>query len=187
MTLGQQQPNESGATAPDARHYPAVYQPPPSSLVLQGAPPPQQQQVAGYMVAGPPGGHPGVLQGQPVPLQNPGPNHVYPSSTPGPTAFPGSTLNQQLLQQHTYVQQPIQQVEASRITLIRALTKPVSRLIPHVSCCCEMHSHDVRFSPLNSCSSSPPDVHMLLLVRPPPPLLQPAAAALPAPHQPAAL
>lgn len=118
MTLAQQQPNDSGASAPDGRHYPALYHHHhhPSSVVLQGAPP--QQQVASYMVAGPSGGHPGVLQGQPVTLQTPGPNHAYPSSTPGPTAFPGSTLNQQLLQQHTYIQQPVQQVGASEITPI---------------------------------------------------------------------
>lgn len=109
MTLAPQQPSES--VTPDTRHYPAVYHHPPSSMVLQGAPPPPQQQVASYMVAGPSGGHPGLLQGQPVALQTPVPNHVYPSSTPGPAAFPGSTLNQQLLQQHAYVQQPVQQVE----------------------------------------------------------------------------
>lgn len=118
MTLAQQQPGDSGASAPDARHYPAVYHHHhhPSSVILQGAPPPpppqqqQQQQVAGYMVAAPSGGHPGVLQAQPVPLQTQGPNHAYPSSTPGSSAFPGSTLNQQLLQQHTYIQQPVQQM-----------------------------------------------------------------------------
>lgn len=53
-----------------------------------------------------------MLQGQPVPLPTPGPNHTYPSSTPGPAAFPGSSLNQQLLQQHTYIQQPVQQMSA---------------------------------------------------------------------------
>ncbi|XP_035533494.1 R3H domain-containing protein 1 [Morone saxatilis] len=114
MTLAQQQqPSDSGASAPDARHYPTVYHHHhhPSSMVLQGAPP-QQQQVASYMVAGPSGGHPGVLQGQPVPLQTTGPNHAYPSSTPGPSAFPGSTLNQQLLQQHAYIQQPVQQMSS---------------------------------------------------------------------------
>ncbi|KAM9333948.1 R3H domain-containing protein 1 [Symphorus nematophorus] len=111
MTLAQQQPSDSGASAPDARHFPTVYHHHPSPMVLQGAPPPpQQQQVASYMVAGPSGGHPGVLQGQTVALQTPGPNHAYPSSTPGPAAFPGSTLNQQLLQQHTYIQQPVQQM-----------------------------------------------------------------------------
>ncbi|KAI3365771.1 hypothetical protein L3Q82_000770 [Scortum barcoo] len=108
MTLTQQPPSDGGASAPDGRHYPAMYHHHPSPVVLQGAPP--QQQVAGYMVAGPSGGHPGVLQGQPVPLPTPGPNHTYPSSTPGPAAFPGSTLNQQLLQQHTYIQQPVQQM-----------------------------------------------------------------------------
>lgn len=116
MTLGQQQPAESGIPTPDTRHYPTVYHHSPSSVVLQGAapppPPPQhQQQVAGYLVAGPPGGHQGVLQGQPITLQTQGTNHVYSSSTPGPAAFQGSTINQQLLQQHTYIQQPVQQVE----------------------------------------------------------------------------
>ena len=118
MTLGQQPP-ESGIPAPDTRHYSTLYHHSPSSVVLQGAPPPhpppqqqqQQQQVAGYLVAGPPGGHQGVLQGQPITLQTQGTNHVYSSSTPGPAAFQGPTLNPQLLQQHTYIQQPIQQVE----------------------------------------------------------------------------
>lgn len=110
MTLAQQPASESGASAPDARHYPTVYHHHPSSVVLQGAQQQQQQQVASYVMAGPSGGHPGVLQGQHVPLPTPGPNHAYPSSTPGPAAFPGSTLNQQLLQQHTYIQQPVQQV-----------------------------------------------------------------------------
>ncbi|XP_029375320.1 R3H domain-containing protein 1 isoform X2 [Echeneis naucrates] len=108
MTLGQQPPNDSGASAQDIRHYPTVYHHHhPSHVVLQGAP---QQQVASYVVAGPSGGHPGVLQSQPAPLPTPGPNHAYPSSTPGPAAFPGSTLNQPLLQQHTYIQQPVQQM-----------------------------------------------------------------------------
>ncbi|XP_019111068.1 R3H domain-containing protein 1 isoform X6 [Larimichthys crocea] len=110
MTLAQQQPGDSGASAPDGRHYPTVYHHHPSSMVLQGAPQQQQQQVTSYMVAGPSGGHPGVLQGQAVALQTPGPNHAYPSSTPGPAAFHGSALNQQLLQQHTYIQQPVQQM-----------------------------------------------------------------------------
>ncbi|XP_041637355.1 R3H domain-containing protein 1-like isoform X2 [Cheilinus undulatus] len=111
MTLAQQPPSDSGAPTPDARHFPAAYHQHPSSVMLQGAHPPhQQQQVASFMVAGPSGGHPGMLQGQHVPLQPPGPGHAYPSSTPGPAAFPGSTLNQQLLQQHTYIQQPVQQM-----------------------------------------------------------------------------
>lgn len=111
MTLTQQPPSESGASVSDARHYPTVYHHHhPSPMMLQGAPP---QQVASYVVAGPSGGHPGVLQGQPVPLT--GPNSAYPSSTPGPAAFPGSTLNQPLLQQHTYIQQPVQQVRTSNI------------------------------------------------------------------------
>ncbi|XP_056226780.1 R3H domain-containing protein 1 isoform X4 [Seriola aureovittata] len=110
MTLGQQPPNDSGASAQEAHHYRTMYHHHhhhPSPVVLQGAPP---QQVASYLVAGPTGGHPGVLQGQPVPLPTPGPNHTYPSSTPGPAAFPGSALNQPLLQQHTYIQQPVQQM-----------------------------------------------------------------------------
>ncbi|XP_032362668.1 R3H domain-containing protein 1 isoform X3 [Etheostoma spectabile] len=110
MTLAQQPPGNSGASASDARHYPTVYHHHPSQMVLQGAPQQQQQQVASYVVAGPSGGPPGVLQGQPVPT--PGPNHTYPSSTPGPAAFSGSALNQQLLQQHTYIHQPVQQMSA---------------------------------------------------------------------------
>lgn len=127
MTLAPQQPSES--VAPDARHYPAVYHHPPSSMVLQGAP--QQQQVASYMVAGPSGGHPGVLQGQPLALQTAGLNHAYPSSTPGPAAFHGSTLNQQLLQQHAYIQQPVQQVECGGLCAgLSFLTNPSRRLSP---------------------------------------------------------
>lgn len=127
MTLAQQQPSDGGASAPDNRHFPTVYHHHhhPSSMVLQGAPPPQQQQVASYMVAGPSGGHPGVLQGQPMALQTPAPNHAYPSSTPGPAAFPGSTLNQQLLQQHTYIQQPVQQVGTPTILKSRWLSVTV--------------------------------------------------------------
>ncbi|XP_030012199.1 R3H domain-containing protein 1 isoform X2 [Sphaeramia orbicularis] len=101
-------PGDSSASAPDARHYPTVYHHHhPSSVVLQGAPP---QQVAGYVVAGPSGGHAGMLPGQPVPLPTPGPNHAYSNTNPGPGAFSGSVLNQPLLQQHTYIQQPVQQV-----------------------------------------------------------------------------
>ncbi|XP_068165321.1 R3H domain-containing protein 1 isoform X2 [Antennarius striatus] len=116
MTLGQQ-PGDGGASTPDTRHYATIYHHHhhhSSSMILQGAPPPpppQQQQVASYMVAGPSGGHPGVLQGQPLALQTLGPNHGYPSSTPGPAAaYPGSSLNQQLLQQHAYIQPPVQQM-----------------------------------------------------------------------------
>ncbi|KAJ4924042.1 hypothetical protein JOQ06_000284 [Pogonophryne albipinna] len=83
MTLAQHPPGDNVAPAPDTRHYPA-----------------HQQQVASYMLAGPSGG---ILQGQPVPIPTPGPNHAYPSSTPA--------LNQQLLQQHTYIQQPVQQMQ----------------------------------------------------------------------------
>ncbi|XP_068447119.1 R3H domain-containing protein 1-like isoform X2 [Clinocottus analis] len=125
MTLAQQQsPGDGGASAAEARHYSAVYHHHhhhASPMVLQGAPPQQQQQqqhhqqqqqVASYMVAGPSGGHPALLQGQPVPLPTPGANHAYPSSTPGPAAYPGAALNQQLLQQHAYIQQPVQQMAA---------------------------------------------------------------------------
>uniref|UniRef100_UPI003AACFAE7 R3H domain-containing protein 1-like n=1 Tax=Centroberyx gerrardi TaxID=166262 RepID=UPI003AACFAE7 len=110
MTLARQPPGDGGASAPDARHCPAVYHhhhhhPSSSPVLLQGPPP---QQVAGYMVAGPSGGHPGVLQGQAVPIPAPS----YPGGTPGPAAFPGHTLSQPLLQQHSYIQQPVQQVAA---------------------------------------------------------------------------
>lgn len=110
MTLAQQPANDSGPSAPDGRHYPSVYHHHhPSAVVLQGAPP---QQVASYIVAGPSGGHPGVLQGQPIPLPTPAQNHTYPSSALGPAAFPGPALNQPLLQQHTYIQQPVQQMSS---------------------------------------------------------------------------
>ncbi|XP_034408789.1 R3H domain-containing protein 1-like isoform X3 [Cyclopterus lumpus] len=121
MTLAQQQqqpPSGGGASAADARHYSAVYHHHhhhASPMMLQGGPQQQQQhqqQVASYMVAGPSGVHPGLLQGQPVSLPTQGPNHAYPSSTPGPAAFPGSSLNQQLLHQHAYIQQPVQQMSA---------------------------------------------------------------------------
>nr|XP_057907733.1 R3H domain-containing protein 1-like isoform X7 [Doryrhamphus excisus] len=109
VTLAQQSANNSGAPAADARHYAALYHHS-APVVLQGAP---SQQVANYMVAGSSGGHPGMLQGQPVPLPTPGPNHAYPSSMPGHAAFPASSLSQQhtsVLQQHTYIHQPIQQM-----------------------------------------------------------------------------
>lgn len=192
MTLAQQPPGDSGASAPDTRHYPTVFHHHPSPVVLQGAP--QQQQVASYMVAGPSGGHPGVLQGQPVPLPTPGPNHTYPSSTPGPAAFPGSSLNQQLLQQHTYIQQPVQQVgtfsrasECAHSSAVSHSTVETSVMTNPFSSCWEVDSNgtaDGVTQSLNSCCVSFPDVGVLLLVSPPPPLLQPAAA-LPAPHQPA--
>lgn len=152
MTLAQQPPGNSGASAPDARHYPAVYHHHPSQMVLQGAPQ-QQQQIASYMVAGPSGGPPGVLQGQPVPT--PGPNHTYPSSTSGPAAFSGSTLNQQLLQQHTYIHQPVQQVGTSKIMLTvpkcghlstadhSRSGKPALWLILHFSSCWEVDSNGI--------------------------------------------
>ncbi|KAM4710769.1 R3H domain-containing protein 1 isoform 4-T5 [Anableps anableps] len=107
MTLSQQPSSDSGVSGPDSRHYPSPYNHHhhPSSVVLQGAPPPQ---VTGYMVAGPSGGHPGVLQGQHIPLPVPGPNHTYPGSNAGPASFP--VLNQPLLQQHAYIQQPVQQM-----------------------------------------------------------------------------
>ncbi|XP_034033400.1 R3H domain-containing protein 1-like [Thalassophryne amazonica] len=103
MTLAQQPTIEGGPSASDARHYQSVYHHP-SPVLLQGGPP---QQVASYVVAGPSGGHPGVLPGQPVPLPNPGPPSAYPTTTPGPPAFTGPTA---ILQQHAYIQQPVQQV-----------------------------------------------------------------------------
>uniref|UniRef100_A0A3P9NQT0 R3H domain containing 1 n=1 Tax=Poecilia reticulata TaxID=8081 RepID=A0A3P9NQT0_POERE len=104
MTLSQQPSSDGGGmSAPDGRHFPSPYTHP-SAVVLQGAPPPQ---VSGYMVAGPSGGHPGVLQGQHVPTA-PVPNHTY--SNAGPAPFP--VLNQPLLQQHAYIQQPVQQMSA---------------------------------------------------------------------------
>uniref|UniRef100_A0A1A8JN06 R3H domain containing 1 n=1 Tax=Nothobranchius kuhntae TaxID=321403 RepID=A0A1A8JN06_NOTKU len=103
MTLSQQPLGEGGAPHPDGRHYSSVYNPHPSAVMLQGAPP---QQVAGFMVAGPSGGHPGVLQGQHVPIPTPGQNSLYPSS--GPAPFPATAPP--LLQQHAYVQQPLQQM-----------------------------------------------------------------------------
>lgn len=107
MTLAQQTPSDSGA--PDARHYPTVYHHHhhPSTVMLQGAHP---QQIASYMVAGPSGGHPGVLHGQPIGHPTQAANNAYHSSTPVPAGYHGSTLNQPLLQQHTYIQQPVQQV-----------------------------------------------------------------------------
>ncbi|XP_041834425.1 R3H domain-containing protein 1 isoform X3 [Melanotaenia boesemani] len=103
MTLSQQPPSDSGSSAPDGRHYASMYNHHQSPVVLQGVP--QQQQVTSYVVAGSSGGHPGVLQGQHVPL--PTPNHSYPGSNAGAAAFPGA---QPLLQQHAYIQQPVQQM-----------------------------------------------------------------------------
>ncbi|XP_024150293.1 R3H domain-containing protein 1 isoform X3 [Oryzias melastigma] len=93
MTLAQQPPGDGTASTPEGRHYPPMYSSHPSPMVLQGAAP---QQVAGYMVAGPSGGVPVQLSGQP-------PNHTYPGSNSA--VFP----NQPLLQQHAYIQQPVQQ------------------------------------------------------------------------------
>ncbi|XP_035984279.1 R3H domain-containing protein 1 isoform X2 [Fundulus heteroclitus] len=104
MTLSQQPSSDGGVSAPDGRHYPSPYGHHPSPVLLHGAPPPQ---VAGYMVAGPSGGHAGVLQGQHVPLPATGPSYTYPGSN---AAFPA--LSQPLLQQHTYIQQPLQQMSA---------------------------------------------------------------------------
>lgn len=102
MTLSQQPSSDgAGVSAPDGRHFPSPYTHQ-SAVVLQGAPPPQ---VSGYMVAGPLGGHPGMLQGQHIPTAL-APNPSY--SNTGPAPFP--TLNQPLLQQHAYIQQPVQQV-----------------------------------------------------------------------------
>ncbi|XP_043965912.1 R3H domain-containing protein 1-like isoform X10 [Gambusia affinis] len=102
MTLSQQPSSDgAGVSAPDGRHFPSPYTHQ-SAVVLQGAPPPQ---VSGYMVAGPLGGHPGMLQGQHIPTAL-APNPSY--SNTGPAPFP--TLNQPLLQQHAYIQQPVQQM-----------------------------------------------------------------------------
>lgn len=96
MTL-QQSPNDGAVSVSDGR-YPPAYNHHPSPVMLQGAPPPPQ--VTGYMVAGPSGGHPAVLQGQHIPTLNP----TYPGSSAGPAPFPS------LLQQPAYIQQPVQQV-----------------------------------------------------------------------------
>lgn len=106
MSLAQPPPSDTMAHGPDGRYYPTVYHHQ-SPMMLQGAPP---QQVASYVVTGPTGGHPGMLSAQPVPLPTPGPNPAYSNNTPGPAAFSGSMLNQPLLQQHTYIQQPVPQV-----------------------------------------------------------------------------
>lgn len=106
MTLAQQPHGDGAASAPDARHYPAMYHHHHHPVVLQGAPP---QQIGSYVVAGPSGGHPGV-QSVPFPTPAPTPTPAYPGNTPGPAAYPGPTLNQPILQQHTYIQQPVQQV-----------------------------------------------------------------------------
>ncbi|KAM4601565.1 R3H domain-containing protein 1-like [Polymixia lowei] len=110
MTLERQPPGDGGARMPDAHHCPAVYHHHhhhhPSSLMLQGAPP---QQVAGYVMAGPSGGLHGI---QPVPTQVPAPGTAptYPNSSPGPGGFQGSAMSHPFLQQHAYIQQPVQQV-----------------------------------------------------------------------------
>lgn len=109
MTLTQQSPSNNGAAAADGHHYAALYHHHSTPVVLHGAP----QQVSNYVVAGTPGGQPGMLQGQPVPLPTPGPHQTYPSGMTGHAAFPGSTLNQQ----HSYIHQPVQQV-AQRWTLL---------------------------------------------------------------------
>ncbi|XP_061571452.1 R3H domain-containing protein 1-like isoform X3 [Cololabis saira] len=103
MTLAQQPPNDSGAPAPDGRHYPSVYNHHHSPMVMHGGPP---HQVASYVVAGPSGPQ-GLLQGP-----APGPTHAYHSPNTGAAAYPGHSLNQPLLQQHTYIQQPVQQMSA---------------------------------------------------------------------------
>uniref|UniRef100_A0A3P9MK73 R3H domain containing 1 n=1 Tax=Oryzias latipes TaxID=8090 RepID=A0A3P9MK73_ORYLA len=100
MTLAQQPPGDAAASTPEGRHYPPMYGSHPSPMVLQGAAP---QQVTGYMVAGPSGGVPVQLPGQ-------APNHAYPSSNSA--VFSGAPLNQPLLQQHTYIQQPVQQISS---------------------------------------------------------------------------
>uniref|UniRef100_A0A8C7YWX1 R3H domain containing 1 n=1 Tax=Oryzias sinensis TaxID=183150 RepID=A0A8C7YWX1_9TELE len=100
MTLAQQPPGDGAPSTPEGRHYPPVYGSHPSPMVLQGAGP---QQVTGYMVAGPSGGVPVQLPGQ-------APNHAYPSSNSA--VFSAAPLNQPLLQQHTYIQQPVQQISS---------------------------------------------------------------------------
>lgn len=155
MTLTQPPPTDSGSLAPDARHYPTVYHPHMSPMLLQGPP---SQQVANYMVAAPSGGHTAVLQGQPVQISTPGPNHAFTSATPGPAGFPSPTLNQPVLQQHAFIQQPLQQVH----TLFFFM------------------GSSTWFLPAAKTSQSfcfLPDVHMLLLLSSPPTLLHPAAAA----------
>ncbi|XP_023821209.2 R3H domain-containing protein 1 isoform X2 [Oryzias latipes] len=100
MTLAQQPPGDGAASTPEGRHYPPMYGSHPSPMVLQGAAP---QQMTGYMVAGPSGGVPVQLPGQ-------APNHAYPSSNSA--VFSAAPLNQPLLQQHTYIQQPVQQISS---------------------------------------------------------------------------
>lgn len=94
MTL-QQPPGDGAAPTPDGR-YPPAFNHHPSPVALQGAPP---QHVTGYVVAGPSGGHPGVLPGQHIPL--PALASTYPSAG----AFPAP-----LLPPHAYVPQSVQQV-----------------------------------------------------------------------------
>ncbi|CAG5932370.1 unnamed protein product [Menidia menidia] len=131
MTLAQQPANESGAAAPDGRHFPSVYSHHPSPVMLQGAPPPQQQ-VTSYVVAGPSGGHPGLLQGQHPPPH--GHAHAYPG--PGPAPFSGASLGQPLLQQHAYMQPPVHQVGSRRRPPLREFKQQ-----PMSACYCSSAHH----------------------------------------------
>lgn len=111
MSLSQPGPSDTTAPAPDARYYP-MYHPhhhAPPHVLLQGAPP---QQVTSYVLTS--GGHGGMMPApQPVSLHPGGHGQGYSSSsTPAPGTFSGAMLNQPLLQQHTYIQQPMQQVSA---------------------------------------------------------------------------
>ncbi|KAK7879531.1 hypothetical protein WMY93_033759, partial [Mugilogobius chulae] len=111
MSLSQ--PGQSDSNAPDTRYYPTVYHHhhhAPPHMLLQGTPP---QQMTSYVVTGPSAGHGGMMGTQPVPLHAPGHAQGYSNNpTPAPGAFSGAVLNQPLLQQHTYIQQPMQQVSA---------------------------------------------------------------------------
>ncbi|XP_055019486.1 R3H domain-containing protein 1-like isoform X2 [Boleophthalmus pectinirostris] len=113
MSLSQPGQSDPNPPAPDPRYYPAVYHHhhhAPPHMLLQGAPP---QQMTSYVVTGPSAGHGGMMGTQSLPLHASGHNQGYANNpTPAPGAFSGAMLNQPLLQQHTYIQQPMQQVSA---------------------------------------------------------------------------
>ncbi|XP_033835624.1 R3H domain-containing protein 1-like isoform X3 [Periophthalmus magnuspinnatus] len=112
MSLSQPGQSDPNPPAPDPRYYPTVYHHhhAPPHMLLQGAPP---QQMTSYVVTGPSAGHGGMMGAQPVSLHTSGHNQGYSNNpTPAPGAFSGAMLNQPLLQQHTYIQQPMQQVSA---------------------------------------------------------------------------
>ncbi|XP_072321636.1 R3H domain-containing protein 1-like isoform X2 [Eucyclogobius newberryi] len=111
MSLSQPGQGDSNPPAQDTRYYPTVYHHhAPPHMLLQGAPP---QQMTSYVITGPSAGHGGMMGTQHVPLHTSGHNQAYSNNpTPAPGAFSGAMLNQQLLQQHTYIQQPMQQVSA---------------------------------------------------------------------------